>query len=322
MVSSPHSDKEEAGGDGMPSLPLLSQCVTTEMIPPDFRVEKELGKGSNNRVLLVRWEGTQRVLRMPRRGSDTQQGGSRKWEYLHTLRAAELGVAPRLHAAWYSRHARDGWPSGLYMLMEYFDMDLDTFLRRDRQEEERSSVRAGIVASLQALAAEGMLLFDLKASNVVVRLTEGGGADVRMIDYGRDFCEWSSAASSTEVDVRTPTIDMLHRLVVARGTDAADVLPLVVHVLFATMLVQLASTVGRHMYEDRRELRRGEGARRAANPVSSAAAELIGSMQGRNVDLVREMLRSDEIRSVLRHYHGRRHAGTKRTLAFAAGSEA
>ena len=51
------------------------------------------------------------------------------------------------------------------------------------------------------------------------------------------------------------------------------------------------------------------------------AGDLIRSMQGRNVALLREVLRTDEVRGVLRHYHGRRDAGTKRTLRFAEGVE-
>ena len=37
--------------------------------------------------------------------------------------------------------------------------------------------------------------------------------------------------------------------------------------------------------------------------------------------IVREVLRTDEVRGVLRHYHGRRDSGTRRTLGWARGVE-
>ena len=38
-------------------------------------------------------------------------------------------------------------------------------------------------------------------------------------------------------------------------------------------------------------------------------------------EVVREVLRVDEVRGVLHHYHGRRYAGTRRTLRLARGVE-
>ena len=145
-----------------------------------------------------------------------------------------------------------------------------------------------------------------------------------MIDYGRDFCEWRSVASEAEADVRTPTIDLLGRLLAQREDIRAgrtDVAALQAHILFATMLVQLSATMNRHLYEDRHEHRMGKEERRRTSPVTDAAEELLSAIQGQNVTLVRTLLRSDDVRSVLRHYHGRRNAGTGRTIAFAVGEK-
>ena len=310
----------------MPCVPTapLRTANATDMLPDDFDVLREIGRGANNRVLLVYWEGEERVLRVPRRGSDTQCAGSCKWEYLHTKRASELGVAPAVHAVWFSRHAHGGWPSGLYVVMERFDCDLDDFFKQERRTAaERAAVREGVLRALTSLAQEGLFLFDLKASNVVLRLDGEGGADVRMIDYGRDFCEWRCAASEAEVDVRTPTLDLLGRLVARREDVRSDeeAAALRAHVLFVTMLVQLSATMNRHLYEDRHEHRMGKEERRRTNPVTDAAEEVLSGMQGQNVALVRALLRSDDVRSVLRHYHGRRNAGTGRTIAFAVGEK-
>ena len=93
------------------------------------------------------------------------------------------------------------------------------------------------------------------------------------------------------------------------------------HVLFAAMLVQLAATTTHRIYRDRHNHRMGAEERAAANPVAPLATQLLDGMQARNVALVREVLRVDDVRGVLRHYHGRRNAGTHRTLAFARGAE-
>eukprot|EP00966_Prymnesium_polylepis_P039862 925421-Prymnesium_polylepis.1 len=91
----------------------------SDVLPKDFKIHEELGKGSNNKVFRVTWNGDEVILRTPRRRSDTQQRGSAKWEYLHTLCASNIGVAPKLRKAWFSRHTEQhdevNWPSGLYM---------------------------------------------------------------------------------------------------------------------------------------------------------------------------------------------------------------
>ena len=61
--------------------------------------------------------------------------------------------------------------------------------------------------------------------------------------------------------------------------------------------------------------------RAGINPLASRAAALLAGMQECNIALVRDVLRADEVKGVLRHYHSRRNAGTKRTLRLARGAE-
>ena len=103
------------------------------VLPPELTIPEaeELGKGSNNRVVEASWKGEPCAFRLPRRKSDTQQKGSAKWEFAQTLRASQLGLSPDIYAAWYAKHGARGFPSGLYMVTEVFDCDMEaspTFL--------------------------------------------------------------------------------------------------------------------------------------------------------------------------------------------------
>ena len=300
-----------------------SLMVPRPRIPADMVVRRELGKGSNNKVFAATWKDEEVILRAPRRRSDTQQRSSAVWEFRHTLKASQLGVGPLVYDAWCAKHAKDEWPSGLYVITERLDCDLHTALCDDpgMRTLARTHVDAlgtALVGCLQKLAENLVFVYDLKPSNVMVRLRDDH-VDVRVIDFGRDFCEW--AGCEQDPDSRTPLVDMLRKRLVARDGAQYDS-KLVPHVLFATMLIVLAATTTHVLYEDRDEHRLPAAERAQLNPVAAHARRFLASMQGRNLALVREVLRTDEVRGVLRHYHGRRNAGTKRTLRYAQGTEA
>jgi len=354
---------------------------TTDILPDDFTIYKVLGVGANNRALKVQWGGVVRVLRVPRRTSDTRQRGSAKWEFAHTARASALECAPKLYRGWYMRHAEnDMWPSGLYFLMEYFECDLQKVFRNesmwDRALKYKEDIAQSIVHILETLSNDELIVYDLKPANVVLRfndveegdddcdtsqharattrsskdcLRRAGHKDdntrtkhevspvtVRIIDYGRDFCEWGK--DSMELDRSTPIIELLGRAIAAQNenmklentnepidatckthTGASNTR--LRHILFATMLVNLAATTTRFLYHERRRTRMNKELRHSINPIAGSCSALVASMQGCNVNLLRLALRHDEVRGVLEHYHGRRCAGTKRTLRFALGGE-
>lgn len=276
----------------------------------------ELGKGANNRVVEASWDGAPCVVRMPRRKSETQQRGAAKWEFCHTLAASQLGVAPAVLAAWYAKHATASYPSGLYMVSERYDSDLEDLMlsarRRDAMIAHSDAIADSICRSLARLAGAGMLLYDLKPSNIVANVGEGiEAAEVRLIDFGHEFCEWAGARGRKEC-ASAPTIALVDRLV---GGDAGRR----AHVLFAVMLVQLAATTTDRLFHTRRDSRMDDATRREINGIARAAARLLESMQGRHLAALREVLRTDEVRGVMGHYHGRRNAGTRRTLRLARG---
>jgi hypothetical protein len=291
----------------------------SDVLPPDFRIERELGRGSNNKVFRVTWDGATRVLRVPRRRSDTQQAGSAAWEALCTARAAHLNVAPTVHDMWFMRHAEGRWASGLYMVLEAFPMDLEHALfakeTHDTMLAQRAAVGDALVEALATLADDGMFVFDLKPSNIVVRLPPEAPVTVRLIDFGRDFCEWAGEGARAHPDMRAPTIDFVTRTLVARDGVADPAL--VAHLLTVSMVVQLSATVTRALHDDRHQHRMSRAQRVRIHPVAPHATRLLDSMRGENVAVVRQVLRSDDVRGVLQHYHGRRDAGTRRTLRYA-----
>ena len=326
-----------------------------DFFPEDFRILDELGRGANNRVFLVLWEGEERVLRCPRRRSDTQQQGNAKWEYIYSNRASEKGFGPELHGAWYMRHASGKWRSGLYILTERFQTDIDgvfQILKRQKegyydqkdedeekddddddddesksedtmtsssswspayclQKEHIDQIGDGIFECLSKMANIEMIHYDLKASNIVVHFPENPSEKicVRIIDYGRDFCE---RREDEEPDNSSRVLDMLRETIRSRGREKEE--GLLSHIIVCSMLMQLSCTISRHLKDDRRKYKTGKQERLIINPVLSVAKEVWQSLQGRNKDLVRSVLRNDEVKSVLQHYHGRRDSGTHRTI--------
>lgn len=303
------------------TVTLADITVRRTRLPEHLEVGDEIGKGTNNRVCKCTWRGKRCVLRVPRRKSDTQQRGSAIWEFRHALRASQLKVGPTVHDAWYARHATPEWPSGLYVVMERFDHDLETILCEDHEcmegaIEKRDIIQSAICKCIESLAKERIFVFDLKPSNLVMRVDETTNeVEVRVIDFGRDFCEWTGCM--TDPARNTPHVDMLRRTF--EGCVDAD--ERITHVLFACMMVVLSSTTTRTLYETREHHRMDAGTRTNINPIAASTAKLLESMQGRNIAVLRDLLRMDEVRGVLRHYHGRRNSGTHRTLLFAKGCE-
>lgn len=291
-------------------------------LPPELVVGEEIGRGSNNRVYRATLRGQPVAFRVPRRRSDTQQKGNGEWEAIHALKASQMQVAPAVYQMWIARHATERHPSGLYTVTELFDHDLDTLLGSSSQREYVSAhseaISNAVVDCLAKLAEHQIFLYDLKPNNLVVRTNDDGSIAARIIDFGRDFSEMGTATG--RADANAPTITMLRRLVDARA-DVTDRDALVKHVLFASMLVQLAATTTCALHSDRSRHRLGRDEREAINGIARHARTLLDSMQGRNMRLLRAVLRSDDVRGVLQHYHGRRNAGTRRTLRFARGIE-
>lgn len=301
---------------------LADITVPRTSIPEGLQLYEELGKGSNNRVFRATYRGEDCAFRAPRRRSDTQQRDSANWEHRYLQLASRLEVGPRVVTSWFARHGTREWPSGLYVVMERFDHDLETVLCEDRSMipvalERRTAVAEELVRCLARLAENHLFVYDLKPSNVVVDLPREGPVRARVIDFGRDFCEWS-VPTDADPTRASPHIDMLRRCI---GEEERDADARIAHVLFTAMVVMLSATTTRCLYEDRGHHRLSVEERAALHPLRVSANALLDSTRPADLQLVRALLRMDDVRGVLRHYHGRRNAGTGRTLALARGEE-
>jgi hypothetical protein len=302
--------------------------VTVESLtssPPFFkslRVCKSLGKGANNRVWKVIADGNPYALRGPRRGSDTQQRYHALWEYRQTLRSSQLGVSPAIYKSCLLRHKSGRWPAGLYVLTDCMDVELDDLMidHAERATVHRGEIVAQVLSHLKTLAQEHVFVYDLKPSNVMISFRDDR-ATVKLVDFGTDFCEWGKCRSD-DAYRHAPILDMI-RATLKKRTEMADrpedVDHLTSHILFVCMLVQLSSTTTARLHEERRHTCMSAAERTEANPFAPAARALLDSVRGIDLSLVRDVLRTDEVRGVLQHYNGRRNAGTRRTLRFARG---
>ena len=292
-------------------------------LPEGMIVHEEIGKGSNNKVFKATYGSKACVLRVPRRRSDTQQRGSAFWEFAQTLHASRCAAAPQIYKAWIARHATKKWPSGLYLVMEHFSHTLESLQDDEREQVAEHSEKIGesIAGCLEVLAKQRMFVYDLKPSNVVVRLDDDSNVTTRIIDFGRDFAEWIPDGDilTDAFCVNAPHIRFVMERLSARVDEDRDAL--LVHILFASMLAQLAATTTHRLYEDREEIRMERDLRKRVNCVAPLMTRLLDNMQGRNVAIVRAVLRQDDVKGVLKHYHGRRSAGTRRTMRLARGEE-
>ena len=294
------------------------EAVTEFVLPEGMELEKELGRGSNNRAYRALWNGTECVLRVPRRRSDTQQRESALWEFKQTQRAGELEAGPRVLAGWYARHASDEWTSGLYMITECFDSDLESLLchATDHQSvppERRQEAEEAIADCVRRLAADGLFVFDLKPSNVVINSLEGEGpVKARIIDYGRDFCEWTGCPE--DPTAKTTVLTMLDKR--THGDEKR-----VCTVIYCAMLALLSSMTTQVLYEERAQHRMDERMRYAVHPVRRSFQKIWDEIRDADRALVRHVLRCDDVRGVLRHYHGRRNSGTEYAIQTALGVE-
>jgi len=302
--------------------------VNKTSVPSTLQVGRELGKGSNNRVFSARMEGEKEelVFRVPRRRSDTQERGSAVWEFRHTARASELGCCPPLKKCWISKHSNGEWPSGLYMVCKRYKYDLDKFLSGKKEltemaSEKRDKIGEQISEKLSLLANDSLFVFDLKPSNLVIEVGEDGKPDVRIIDFGKDFCEWG--VKHEDVTSSSPHITMVRRRVQAEyqslGEEERE--EVVSHIIFACMLVVIAATTTITIYEDRDKHKLDKEGRKKLNPVSPLAKKLLDSMTNKNLSLLMELMRMDDVRGVFKHYHGRSWSGTRRTFRLAKGVE-
>tara|TARA_B110000046_G_scaffold103539_1_gene111122 strand:- start:213 stop:1214 length:1002 start_codon:yes stop_codon:yes gene_type:complete len=282
-----------------------------------LRIVKLLGKGSNNAVYLYKTRADQYfVVRQPRRKSDTQRVGNATWEFRNTAIAVQLGVAPLLYDAYYNRHATRDQRGGLHIVCEYFPQDMHELLieKPHLVRPLIGTLRQTITKQLRTMADNSLFSYDLKPSNMVYR--ENPFA-VRFIDFGRDFCEWRPYSPENEFMERAPVLSFIQTLADANAGDAAAKKKLYSDLMFVVMVLILSSNIAFTLDSSRMASRQSFAEGISLNFMAQFAHEMRGEMRGRDIKLVKEILRQRDIRDTLRHYMGRRNCGTKRTFAYA-----
>lgn len=285
----------------------------------DIKIVKLLGKGSNNRVFLARGSGdAQCIVREPRRASDTQRIGNATWEFRNTVITSGLGVSPALYDAWYTRHATKHQRSGLHLVCDCYDDDLHNLLCEspERVIQCAPEIRLQVSAHLRKMAGAGMLSYDLKPSNMVYRLEP---LEVRFIDFGRDFCEWRPYSEDNDFLERAPVCSYVQTLVLELARNDSTVIgeALYERLLYLTMVVILSANLAFTIEKSCSGPACSGVQKHTLNVMAGVAGELHQCTRGREVRMLKKILRHRDIRGTLRHYMGRRNSGTLRVLQYA-----
>jgi len=282
-----------------------------------LKLLKLLGKGSNNAVYLAKAkDGTEVIVRQPRRNSDTQRIGNASWEFRNTAIATQLGVCPNMYDAWYVRHATRLQRGGLHIVCEYFPKDVHVLLcdTPDKVVPIARELRTQVMNHLRVMATNNILSYDLKPSNMVFK---SDPVDVRFIDFGRDFCEWRPYSPKNEFLERAPLLSYIQTLADDHADEKLTAPMLYEDLTFALMVIMLSANIAFTLEQSREASRTSFAERSILNFMAGAAAELRTSMRGSHVKLVKQILRQRDVKDTIRHYMGRRNCGTKRVFYYA-----
>ena len=290
-------------------------------IPSGFglREVKLLGKGSNNAVYLFRSKaGQEVVVRKPRRKSDTQRVGNATWEFRNTAIATQIGVAPTMYDAWYTRHTTSDQRGGLHIICDYYPKDMHSLLMDSPEviSDNAEEISAIVNGALRRMAEHSLFCYDLKPSNMVVR--EEPKLEIKLIDFGRDFCEWRPYSDQNEHLDRAPILSFVQSLADDNATARYPAKDLYVDLIYITMLVLLSSNIAYTLDQSSTASRHSFAENALLNFMGATLKSLRAQIPKAHVVLVKEILRQRDIRDTLRHYMGRRNCGTKRCFYYAS----
>ena len=298
---------------------VLTRARRGDGLPPKLEIQDEIGRGSNNRVFRAIFDGEHLVtVRRPRRKSDTERVGYATCEFRHTLLASRLGVAPILYDAWYVRHAKTDQRAGLHMIQQYYPYDLmDAFSKIPEEVGSHcDEIGAAIDKNIKLMADANMLCYDLKPGNIVISFEET--PDVKFIDFGREFCEHHSEKNEVRTCV-SDSIRVAARAYAKKHSQNAEEIHK--YLLYCTMTIILAATTTDAVYKNRATLRADRDTRRTFQCMRKYANAILDDTRGDIIKLLKDILRIDEVRELLRHYVGRRNSGTRRIFRLARGFE-
>ena len=289
-------------------------------IPPGIKLVKLLGKGANNSVYLYKTrDDLYVVVRVPRSRSDTQRIGNATWEFRDTAIATEVGAAPVLYDAWYNRHATPDQRGGLHIVCAYYEKDVHSLLLdlTTKVIPISKELRRQTTMHLRNMAKTHLFCYDLKPANMVFNENP---LDIRFIDFGRDFCEWRPYSQENEYIERAPVLSFLQTIADKNSTDRISGKELYEDLMFSVMVIILSANIAFTLEQSRSAIRCSFAERAILNFMGAAASDIYSCTSAMHIGLIQEVLRHREIRDTIRHYMGRRNAGTKRVFAYAGFS--
>jgi hypothetical protein len=284
----------------------------------EVREDEKLGEGSNNSVHLARHRasGALVVVRRPLADSDTRHQQQATGEARLMLEAARAGVGPRVHDLWYCAASTAVQRRGLHAVMEHFASDLHDVVFHDAEWlfDHREALCHQIIGVLHALGEREIFCCDVKACNLVLDKARTPPV-VRLIDFGRDFCDHCDWATGSSACPRCPhgldALPAILRLARARGLDRASYR----RVLALTMLVLLSANLDHELHARRRRYGMDRDERHARNVLRENVAFVRRARAtAGEVVCVKALLRDDEVRACVRHYLGGRGASVRRVF--------
>ena len=233
------------------------------------------------------------------------------------MTAANLGVAPELYDAWYVRHKKPKQKAGLYLIQEHFDCDMQNAILEYSEEvmSNMYEIERQIHSHIEKLANNEMFCYDLKPGNIVLNINK---PVVKFIDFGREFCEqnpWD--CNNTE---RVPVTSYIKKLSLLHTEDDEEACKLYKHLLYITMMVILSANTTYFIHSVKEKTNSDKELRYQLNYIVSKTKDVLENTRGKVIKIVREILRQEDIKSVISHYMSRRNSSTKRVFKWADGT--
>jgi len=287
------------GADGAPAKPRgWVDVLDDEVIESAVRLARQRGP---------------LAVRTPRHASDTRMMSHATWEFETTALAARHGVAPTLYDAFYAKHTTSRQRRGLHLMTRWYPMDLRTAVVRFHDAWDDGVLQdlgRRLLAHVEQLARMGIFHFDLKAQNVVVDADATDVRDVRILDFGKEFCQ----RRGSDHMALWRHIDKLVDREQWAGPRARNA----EHVAKLAMLALFSCVISHELNDARIDFKTLDATARAAlNPLRDIVRDEFDAAPPVAIRCAREVLRDDEVRDLLRHYCGAHNACTKRVFRMA-----
>lgn len=270
-------------------------------------VGHRLNKGSNSAVYAAKTPSGDDdvVVRKPMHDSDTRKKSAALAEAAYTLIAANAGVTPHIHDMWYCASGTDKQRRGLHVVMQRYPMDLHDVIAHhgDWVVENRDAIAKALDKCAVELSRCGLLTFDIKSGNVVLRKSP---LSIKFIDFSDDYCERCEYSKATSSESREITPTLAHVASRAGSHKAYE------SVIRLSILILLSASLTTELHQRRRSDNINASRRHLLNPLTTHLQRLRKETPAHIVRLIKYVLRSEDVRQCAEHYNGNRNACVRR----------